>query len=122
MTTLEAVLIFAGLPAAIFGTIAVVVFGAVPRRTLREPEPPPVGTRTHEVSCVVRETDGGRAVHEPGTEEGRKCWTVQCAECGLRYTEGADDVHFTGPLHGVSTVSARGWRLAGARLRCPRCA
>lgn len=116
MTTLEAILIFAGLPTAIFGTIAALVFAVGPRRSPQQPEPPPVGARAQEVPCVIRETDDGRELHEAGAEAGagadRTCWTVQCAECGLRYTEGADDVHFTGPLHGVSTVSAGGWRLA----------
>ncbi len=121
MTTLEAILVFAGLPTAIFGTIAALTFATGSRRVPRPPDPPPLGTRIQEVSCVVRETDG-RAVHEPSREEGPRCWTVRCAECGTPYTEGTEDVHFTGPSHGVSTVSARGCRLAGARLRCPRCA
>ncbi|GAA3228723.1 hypothetical protein GCM10017691_20180 [Pseudonocardia petroleophila] len=125
MSTLEAVLVFGGIPLAIVGVIAAAVFAAAPRRESQRPEPP-VGIIAEQVPCDVQSTDDGREVHdasdEPSQAAARVCWTVRCAECGIRYSEGPYAVHFTGPVHGISVASAHGWRLAGARMRCPKCA
>ncbi|MDN5749110.1 MAG: hypothetical protein L0H64_11430 [Pseudonocardia sp.] len=125
MSTLEAVLVFGGIPLAIFGVIAAAVYAAAPRRTLRRPEPP-VGIIAEQAPCDVRSTDDGRQMHdasdEPSQVAARVCWTVSCAECGTRYSDGSYAVHFDGPVHGISVTAAHGWRLAGARMRCPKCA
>lgn len=117
LTALQAVLIFAGAPAAIVAVIAALVFASNPR-----PGPPrtspPVGIAVEPVACAVRHTGDGREDHDPAAP----CWTMRCAECGVRYTEGANVVHFTGPLQAISVSAAHSWRLAGARMRCPRCA
>ena len=124
MSALEAVLVFGGIPLAIVGVIAAAVFAAAPRRASQQFKPP-VGIIAEQAPCDVRSTDDGRQVHdvsdEPLQASARVCWTVSCAECGIRYCDGAYAVHFTGPVHGISVTAARGWRLAGARMRCPKC-
>ena len=124
MSTLEAVLVFGGIPLAIVGVIAAAVFAAAPRRASQRPEPP-VGIIAEQAPCNVRITDEGREFHDSSDESSqaasRACWTVRCAECGIRYTEGSYPHHFTGPVHGISVTAAHGWRLAGARMRCPKC-
>lgn len=125
MSTLQAVLVFGGIPLAIVGVIAAAVFAAAPGRASHQPEPP-VGIIAEQVPCKVKTTDDGLVVHdasdEPSQPPARVCWTVRCAECGIRYSEGSYAVHFTGPVHGISVTAAHGWRLAGARIRCPKCA
>lgn len=124
MSTLEAMLVFGGIPLAIVGVIAAAVFAAAPRRASRQFEPP-VGIIAEQAPCNVRNTEEGREIHDSSDESSqaasRACWTVRCAECGIKYSEGSYAVHFTGPVHGISVTAAHGWRLAGARMRCPKC-
>lgn len=123
--TPEAVLVFVGIPLAIVGVIAAAVFAAAPRRAARRFEPP-VGIAAEQVPCNVRHADDGREMHdssdEPLRTATRACWTVRCADCDIRYSEGLYPVHFYGPVQGISVTAAHGWRLAGARMRCPKCA
>lgn len=125
VNTLQAIAIFAGAPLAIFGIIVAAVYASTARATPRRPDPP-VGITVEQEPCTVHRAEDGSEVHEratgPATDRARVCWTVRCAECGTGYSEGAKSVHFTGPGHAVSVTDARGWRLAGARMRCPRCA
>ncbi|MBW0109193.1 hypothetical protein I4I84_10715 [Pseudonocardia sp. KRD-182] len=122
MTTLQAVLIFAGTPVAILGAIAAVVFTAAPRSPGRSPNLP-VGLSIEPHPCVIETTDDGQT-HEPSarTSATARCSTVRCAECGAPYTEGTNPVHFRDPAQAISVTTLRRWRLAGARMRCPACA
>lgn len=115
-----AALLFAGIPAAIFGLIfaAATLSSGVerPHDSLTV-----VGLVREETGCV-RATDAtGRQVHEPRPGAEPTCFLARCAECRAVYREGEHDVHFTGRRECVDTVTSRGWRLAGPRLRCPRC-
>lgn len=123
MTTLQAVLIFAGIPVAILGVIAAVVFISAPRSPDRSPNLP-VGLSIEAHPCVIDTTDGGQMTHEPSSSAmpTARCSTVHCAECGAPYTEGSHPVHFRSPTQAISITTSRRWRLAGARMRCPACA
>jgi hypothetical protein len=125
MNTLEAMLVFGGIPLAIVGVIAAAVLAVVPRRASQHSEPP-VGIIAEQEPCDMQSTDDSQAVHDHSAElprtATRACWTVRCADCGIRYSEGSYAVHFARPVHGISVTAAHGWRLTGARMRCPRCA
>lgn len=116
-----AVLIFAGLPAAVVG----LVFAAVVLSNGRERPHDPgivVGLVHQEVGCAVETDAEGHVVHEPRPGAAPTCFTARCAECQAVHRDGTGAVHFAGRRQGTETVLARGWRLAGPRLRCPRCA
>jgi hypothetical protein len=126
VTTFQAVLIFAGIPLAIVGLITLVVFATTARRPRPRPQPP-VGLVAEPTPCRRTTRPDGREVHEPephpaSGQPGKVCWTLRCAECGIEYREDADPVHFTGPLQAITLTAGRGWKLAGARMRCPSCA
>ncbi|MCX6465180.1 MAG: hypothetical protein NTW05_16545 [Pseudonocardiales bacterium] len=120
MSAWVAVLVFAGIPAGIFGTI----FAAVALTSGGERPHNPfavVGLVREGAGCVAGTDDAQRRVHEPQPGTDPTCFTARCAECGEVYRDGVHDVHFTSVCQGVDIVTSQGWRLAGPRLRCPRC-
>lgn len=123
MTTIQALLIFLGIPLAVVGAIFAAVYAAAPRGRPVDPPGAPVGTALAPHPCEV-ETDGGSERHEPATsdDERPRCWTLACAECRAPYREGRDDVHFTSSENAVGVACVRGWVLAGHRMRCQNCA
>lgn len=120
MSTWTTLLIFAGIPATIFGLIFATVVLTSGRDRPHDPHLV-VGLAREDAGCVVRTDAEGRQVHEPGPVTSPTCFTARCAECHTVHRDGAADVHFAGPREGIDTVTAQGWRLAGPRLRCPRC-
>lgn len=121
MSTWTALLIFAGAPAAVVGLLYAAVVLTNGRDRPHDPDIV-VGPVRQEAGCAVGTDAGGRQVHEPRPGTDPTCFTVRCAECHAVHRDGPDDVHFAGPREGTDTVLAKGWRLAGPRLRCPRCA
>lgn len=123
MTTIQALLVFLGIPLGIVGLIAAIVYAAHPRQPRPTHLGPPVGVAGAPDPCTVHIDERGREVHEPamGPGGGTTCWTLSCAECATSYREGTDDVHFTGAGHAVAVGTARGWVLAGHRMRCRNC-
>jgi hypothetical protein len=124
VTTAQALLVFLATPLAIVGLITGLVFAIARRDVRRPPEGLPVGITAVSSHCDVHTEADGRVIHEPanGDSGGRTCWTLACAECGTRYQEGPHEAHFTGPRQAITIAGARGWALAGHRMRCPRCA
>jgi hypothetical protein len=125
MTTTQALLVFLGIPLAIFGSIVGLVFALSSRgdRSSR-PYAPPLGVAAAPGACDIRTDTDGRTVHEPATTDAGHpiCWTLTCTECGSPYQEGSLDVHFTDAGQAVAVGRARGWALVGQRMRCPKCA
>ena len=122
MTTVQGLLVFLGIPLAVVGLIFAAVYATAPRGRRPDPPGPPVGTTVAPHPCVV-DADGDVERHEVAAadDSGSRCWTLACAECATPYQEGRDDVHFTGPEHAVAVACARGWVLAGHRMRCRNC-
>lgn len=124
MSTVQALLVFLGIPVAIVMSIIGLVFALTPRERRRPPEGPPVGLTPESIPCDVTTDPRGVQVHEP-TNSGSEhptCWTLACAECATAYREGEHDVHFTHPDQAVNVARSRGWVLAGHRMRCRMCA
>lgn len=119
MTTLQAMLVFLGVPLAIVGVIVAAVFVAAPRDQRRDAPGPPVGTALASHPCAVDES-GTHEEAAPG-DCGPRCWTLACAECRTPYQEGGSAVHFTSAEHAVAVACARGWVQAGHRMRCRNC-
>ncbi|GAA2565801.1 hypothetical protein GCM10010210_46430 [Pseudonocardia hydrocarbonoxydans] len=119
VSTWTALLVFAGIPAVVFGLIFVVVVLTEGRE--RPYDPRIVGIVRPEVGCTVRTDQEGRQRHEPVPEAGPTCFIARCAECHTIHRDGPDDVHFADLREGIDTVRALDWQLAGPRLRCPRC-
>ncbi|MFC4950957.1 hypothetical protein [Pseudonocardia sp. GCM10023141] len=120
MSPWTAVLVFVGIPAAIFGLVAVAVVLSSGRSRPYDPYVV-IGAVREETGCAIRTDADGRQVHEPRPGTTPTCVTARCAECRTVFRDGAHDVHFAGRGECVATVTARGWRLAGPRLRCPSC-
>lgn len=120
VSTWTVVLIFGGAPAAIFG---IIVAAVTLTSGAKHPYDPfvIVGLVREETGCVPTTDGAGREVHEPQPGSAPTCFTARCAECRTVHRHGAHDVHFRRRQECVDHLTARGWRLAGPRLRCPRC-
>ncbi|WP_345613129.1 hypothetical protein [Pseudonocardia adelaidensis] len=120
-------LVFAGLPILIVAIVTVVVFATTKPRAPRQPIDPPAGLVAGAMPCRVGTGTDGRRIHLPMSEptdgDISPCLQLACAECGTPYQEGGSaQVHFSSPRRAIETARARGWTLAGYRVRCRRCA
>lgn len=124
VSALLAFLVFGIVPLALFGLITAAVYLTTTRRPVRAPTGPPIGLSIETTPCVVATDADGSERHEPAASsgEGTLCWMLVCAECARHYQEGAQDVHFSSLREAVEIACARGWTLAGHRMRCHRCA